>query len=51
MSVPCDMYFTMKRKVKRYLEITFLVYKVPDEKVQEAIQFVSTIDLPSLRSR
>lgn len=44
MSVPCDMYFTMKRKVKRYLETTFLVYKVPDEKVQEAIQFVSTID-------
>lgn len=44
MSVPCDMYFTMHRKVKRYLETTFLVYKVPEEKIQEIISFVSTIN-------
>lgn len=48
MAVPCDMYFTMKRKVKRYLETTFLVYKVPEEKIQEAIQFVSTIDFSAV---
>jgi len=48
MSVPCDMYFTMKRKVKRYLETTFLVYKVPEAKIQEAIQFVSTIDFSAV---
>lgn len=44
MSVPCDMYFTMQRKVKRYLETSFLVYKVPETKIQEAIDFVSQID-------
>lgn len=44
MSVPCDMYFTMQRKVKRYLETSFLVYKVPEAKIQEAIDFVSQID-------
>ena len=44
MSVPCDMYFTMQRKVKRYLETAFLVYKVPEPKIQEAINFVSQID-------
>lgn len=44
MSVPCDMYFTMSRKVRRYLETAFLVYKVPEEKIQEAISFVSRID-------
>lgn len=44
MSVPCDMYFTMERKVRRYLETSFLVYKVPEEKIQEAITFVSQID-------
>lgn len=44
MSVPCDMYFTMQRKVKRYLETSFLVYKVPEQKIQEAINFVSQID-------
>lgn len=48
MSVPCDMYFTMNRKVKRYLETTFLVYKVPEEKIQEAIHFVSTIDFSAV---
>lgn len=44
MSVPCDMYFTMERKVRRYLETSFLVYKVPAEKLQQAITFVSQID-------
>lgn len=44
MSVPCDMYFTMQRKVKRYLETAFLVYKVPEQKIHEAINFVSQID-------
>ena len=44
MSVPCDMYFTMQRKIKRYLETSFLVYKVPEQKIQEAINFVSQID-------
>lgn len=48
MSVPCDMYFTMDRKVKRYLETAFLVYKVPEEKIREAIRFVSQIDFKSI---
>ena len=48
MSVPCDIYFTIKRKVRRYLETTFLVYKVPEEKIQEAIRFVSTIDFAAI---
>lgn len=47
MSVPCDMYFTMDRKVRRYLETSFLVYKVPEEKIQQAIAFVSQIDFAS----
>ena len=40
MSVPCDMYFTMDRKVRSFLESTFLLYRVPDEKIAEAIEFV-----------
>ena len=38
------MYFTMEAKVARYLETTFRVYRVPQEKTQEAIQFVSKFD-------
>lgn len=44
MSVPCNMYFTMERKLRRFLETTFLVYRVSDEKINEAIEFVSKYD-------
>lgn len=44
MTVPCDMYFTMERKVRRFLETTFLVYRVSDEKINEAIAFVEGFD-------
>lgn len=48
MTVPCDMYFTMERKVKRFLETTFLIYRVPDEKIQEAVDFVSQFDYETI---
>ncbi len=51
MSVPCDMYFTMDRKVKSFLEATFLLYRVPDEKIREAIAFVSQFDFETLAKR
>jgi len=44
MSVPCDIYFTMNRKVRRYLEISFMLYNIPAEKTREAIEFVSRFD-------
>ena len=43
-SVPCDIYFTMERKIHSFLESTFLLYKVPDKKIREAIEFVSGFD-------
>lgn len=51
MSVPCDMYFTMDRKVRSFLEATLLLYRVPDEKIKEAIDFVSGFDYEALSSR
>ncbi len=44
LSVPCDMYFTMDRKVRRFLETSFMIYSVPMEKINAAIDFVSQID-------
>ena len=44
MSVPCDIYFTMDRKIRSFLESTFLLYRVPDEKIEEAIEFVKQFD-------
>lgn len=47
-SVPCDIYFTMERKIRSFLESTFLLYRVPDEKIEEAIAFVSRFDWKSI---
>ncbi len=48
MTIPCDMYFTMDRKIKRFLETTFKLYDVPNEKIQETIEFVSQIDFKQI---
>ena len=43
-SVPCDIYFTMDRKIKSFLESTFLLYHVSEKKIKEAIEFISNFD-------
>lgn len=48
MTRPCGIYFTMDRKVKAFLENTFLLYEIPREKIEEAIKFVSQFDFKSL---
>ena len=48
MTVPCDLYFTMDRKVRRFIECVFRIFQVPEEKAEEAIAFVSRFDYPAL---
>ena len=48
MSVPCDMYFTMERKIKRFIEATFLIFRVKEEKIKEAIDFVLKFDFEKI---
>ncbi|MBQ3017641.1 MAG: TetR/AcrR family transcriptional regulator [Clostridia bacterium] len=48
MTRPCGIYFTMDRKVKAFLENTFLLYEIPREKIEEAIKFVSQFDFKLL---
>ncbi len=48
MTVPCDLYFTMERKVRRFIECVFRIFQVPAEKIEEAIAFVSRFDYPTL---
>ncbi len=45
MTIPCNMYFTMDRKISRFLETTFKIYDIPTEKIQEINTFVSDFDL------
>ena len=44
MSIRCDLYFDMKRKVRRYLESTLRIYKMPEHRVAEICQFIAGID-------
>lgn len=44
MTRPCGIYFTMDRKVKAFLENTFLLYEIPKKKIGEVIKFVEGFD-------
>lgn len=48
MTIPCDMWFTMDQKIEAFLENTFLLYHVPEEKIRQAIEFVSRFDYPTI---
>ena len=48
MTIPCDMYFTMDRKISRFLETTFKIYDIPKEKIEEIIRFVSEFDFEKI---
>lgn len=41
MTRPCDIFFTMEKKVRAFLENTFLIYEMPRERIDEAVKFVS----------
>ena len=44
MTRPCGIYFTMDRKVKSFLENTFLLYEIPRTKIEQAQKFVEEFD-------
>ena len=45
---PCDMYFTMDRKINRFLKTTLKIYEVPKEKIDEVIEFIKGFDFETL---
>ena len=45
---PCDMYFTMDRKINRFLKTTLKIYEVPKEKIEEVIEFIKGFDFETL---
>lgn len=51
MSKPCDMYFTMERKVTCFLKTTFLIYEIPKDKIYEAIEFVGRFNYPDIAEK
>lgn len=51
MTRPCGIYFTMDRKVRAFLENTFLLYEIPREKIDEAVKFVSQFDFRTIADK
>lgn len=51
MARPCDLYFTMERKMRVFLETTLAIYHVPEEKAGEAMQFLSGLDFEDIAER
>ncbi|MGN1002801.1 MAG: TetR/AcrR family transcriptional regulator [Oscillospiraceae bacterium] len=45
MSMACSEGFTITDKTRRYLDASLRVYKVPEEKIQEAVAFTQQFDL------
>lgn len=44
LTVPSNMYFTKKQKVKRYVESTFRVLQVDEETIEETLKFLCQFD-------
>ncbi|MCD7844681.1 MAG: TetR/AcrR family transcriptional regulator [Oscillospiraceae bacterium] len=44
MVVPCSMWFTMEEKVEAFLETALCIYRVPEEKIQQAVAFAKSVD-------
>lgn len=48
MARPCDVYFTVNLKLKRFLDCCLKLYNVPEEKIKEMTQKVLSIDLATI---
>ena len=48
MTIPCDMWFTMEHKVEAFISSAFHVLGVPEEKIEEAVVFVSQFDFAAI---
>ena len=48
MAHPCNEQFPIERKVARFIECSFRLYQVPEEKIREAITFVGQFDYPTM---
>lgn len=48
MSVPCNKYFTMERKIRSLIETIFLIYEVPKPKINEVTNYVLELDFEKI---
>ena len=45
MARQCDMYFTLDKKLSRFLRMTFDVFSVPEKVQQKALEYLAGLDI------
>ncbi len=48
MERPCDLYFTLERKIEYFLRMTLTVYHVPEAQISEILQTIAALDIRTI---
>lgn len=48
MERPCDLYFTLERKIECFLRMTLTVYHVPETQISEILQTIAALDIRTI---
>lgn len=51
MAHPCDVYFTLERKIERFLSMSLAAYRVPTDEIEDAVTFVQSLDIRQVAER
>lgn len=51
MSRKCDQYFTLEKKIKKFLTMTLRAYNVPKTEIDETIEFVLSLDIREMSKK
>lgn len=51
MARPCDKYFTLERKLRRYLSMTFGIYGVPKDEQDMLLDYIASVDIRDFTAR
>lgn len=48
MARPCDIYFTLEKKLERFLTMSMSAYSIPNEERQAALSYIMNIDIKNI---
>lgn len=51
MARPCDMYFTLERKLSRFLSMSLSVFKVPQEEQQAILFCIQNLNIREIANK
>ena len=51
MAKHCDKYFTLEKKIQRFLTMSMTVYSVPDNEQQQILSYISNLDIRQIANQ